>query len=77
MLIAVTATGAAWVVTWKLPAAGLIAYRAVVAKAAEVVGHAGVPPPPTGATAVGVIEPPPTTKTTRWKAVSVPTAALI
>lgn len=45
MLIAVTATGADWVVTWKLPAADLIAYRLVVTKAAAVVGQAGEPPP--------------------------------
>jgi hypothetical protein len=43
--IAVTATGADWVVTWKLPAADLIAYRLVVTKAAAVVGQAGEPPP--------------------------------
>jgi hypothetical protein len=45
VLIAVTATGADWVVTWKLPAAGLIANRLVVTKAAAVVGQAGEPPP--------------------------------
>jgi len=45
VLIAVTATGADWVVTWKLPAADLIAYRLVVTKAAAVVGQAGEPPP--------------------------------
>jgi len=72
MLIAVTATGAAWVVTWKLPAAGLIAKRAVALNAAAVVGHAGVPPPVAEATLVGAVE-----KKTRAPAVRVPTAAVI
>jgi hypothetical protein len=45
VLIAVTATGADWVVTWKLPAAGFITYRAVVPNKAVDVGHAGDPPP--------------------------------
>jgi len=77
VLIAVTATGADWVVTWKLPAAGLVVYRAVEPNAAAVAGHAGVPPPPVGVAAGNVKAPVPTLKTTRWNAVSVPTAAVI
>ena len=45
MLIIDTAAGADRVVTWKLPAAGLTAYRIAVTKAAAVVGQAGEPPP--------------------------------
>ena len=60
VLIAVTATGADWEVTWKVPAAGLIAYSDAVAKAALEEGHAGTPPP------VGDVNAPvPTVMTTR------------
>lgn len=45
--------------------------------AAAEAGHAGVPPPPTGVAAGNVKAPVPTLKTTRWNAVSVPTAAVI
>ena len=45
--------------------------------AAAVVGHAGEPPPPVGVVAANVNEPVPTLKTTRWNAVSMPTAAFI
>ena len=67
----VTVTGAAKVVTWKLPATGLIAYKAVVPNNAAVVGHADAPPPVADVTDVGTVNK------TRWNAASVPTVAFI
>ena len=64
--IAVTVTGAAWVVTWKLPLVGLIAYKVAAAKAAAEVGHTGDPPPVAEVTDVGAVN------TTRWYAERVP-----
>ena len=71
VVMPVTVTGAAKVVTWKLPAAGLIAYKAVVPNNAAVVGHADAPPPVADVTDVGTVNK------TRWYAASVPTAAAI
>ena len=75
VLIAVTATGADCVVTWKFPAEGLIAYRAVVPNEAPVVGHAGDPPP---FPAAKVKVPVPTLlKATGWNATGVPKSAAL